>query len=244
MTDYRSRIYKVYASHMQNAPSLFDEAKAMHWGKVYDAYFTGWLPEQKDAAILDVACGGGKLLHFFKSKGYKNLFGVDISPEQIVLASQVTQNVVEEDAITFLQSRKEKYDLIIGLDIIEHFKKEAVLQFLDACYGALRPEGRIILQTPNAESPWGLQHRYHDITHEVGFDSFSLERLLSLVGFSGITHREAGPVVYGVRSLVRYFIWKVIWVLLALWNLAETGTKGSGIYTRAFLVTGKKGRSR
>lgn len=226
---------------MQNAPSLFDDAKSMHWGKAYDAYLKGWLPEQKDAAILDVACGGGKLLHFFKSKGYKNLFGVDISPEQIALASQVTQNVVEEDAITFLQSHKEKYDLITGLDIVEHFKKEAVLPFLDVCYGALRPEGRIILQTPNAESPWGLHHRYHDFTHEVGFDSNSLERLLSLVGFSKINIRECGPVMYSLRSFCRNCIWKLIHVGLVIWNLAETGSKGSGIYTRVFLITGKKG---
>lgn len=241
MKDYRTRIYKVYASHMQGASSLFDEGKAICWGKAYDAYLKGWLPEQKDAAILDVACGGGKLLYFIKTRGYKNLFGVDISPEQIALASQVTENVIEEDAITFLQAHKEKYDLIIGLDIVEHFKKEAVLQFLDTCYGALRPEGRIILQTPNAESPWGLQHRYHDFTHEVGFDSVSLERLLSLAGFSKTNIRECGPVVYGLRSFFRNCIWKIIHCGLVIWNLAETGSRGSGIYTRVFLITGKKG---
>jgi len=241
MTDYRKRIYKEYASRMQDAPSLFDEGEAIRWGKAYDAYFKGWLPEQKGAAILDVGCGGGKLLYFFKSRTYKNLFGVDVSPEQIALARQITENVVGEDAIAFLQSHKEKYDLITGLDIVEHFKKEEVLRFLDACYGALRPEGRLILQTPNAESPWGLKIRYGDFTHEVAFDPNILVRLLSTVGFSKMNIRECGPVIQGLLSFCRNCVWKIIHSGLVIWNLAETGSKGSGIYTRVFLITGTKG---
>lgn len=240
MRHYRDRIYECYASRVQDTSSVFDEGEAVRWGRVYNSYLRGWLPENNNAAILDVACGGGKLLYFFKSKGFTNIYGVDISPEQIALARQVTENVVEEDAITFLQSHKEKYDLITGLDIIEHFKKGEVLQFLDACYGALRPEGRIILQTPNAESPWGLQHRYHDFTHEVAFDSVSLEQLLSLAGFSKMNIRECGPFAHGLRSFCRNCIWKIIHCGLVIWNLAETGSKGSGIYTRIFLITGKK----
>ena len=64
MTDYRKRIYKEYASRMQDAPSLFDEGEAIRWGKAYDAYFKGWLPEQKEAAVLDVGCGGGNCCIF------------------------------------------------------------------------------------------------------------------------------------------------------------------------------------
>lgn len=240
MDDYRTRIYKEYASRMQDASAVFDEAGAVRWGVAYDTFLKGWLPEKKDAAILDVACGGGKLLYFFKSRGYTNLQGVDISPEQVALSQQVAGNVVESDAIEFLESHREKYQLIIGLDIVEHFKKDGVFRFLDACYNALQPDGRLVLQTPNAESPWGMKIRYGDFTHELAFDSNSLKRLLALCGFDKIEARQAGPVVHGVLSLGRFLIWKVIWAALALYNLVETGSIGSGIYTRVFLISGVK----
>lgn len=239
MTDYRTRIYKEYASRMQNAATVFDEAGAVRWGRAYDTFLKDWLPE-KNVAILDVACGGGKLLHFFKSRGYTDLQGVDVSPEQVALSKQVTENITEANAIDYLVEKQDSYDLITCLDIIEHFQKSEVLEFLDASYGALKPGGRIILQTPNAESPWGMMVRYGDFTHEVAFNPNSLKQLLSLCGFSKIESRETGPVVHGVVSLGRYLIWKVIRVGLTIWNLAETGSRVSGIYTRVFLISGRK----
>ena len=241
-TNYRKRIYAEYASRFQDADLVFDIAAANRWGCSYDSYLKGWMPEQKDSAILEVACGDGRLLHFFKTRGYSNLTGVDISPEQVRLARQVLENVFESDALEFLEAKNKTYDLIIGLDIVEHFKKDELFPFLDACYHGLRPGGCLILQTPNAESPWGLMHRYHDLTHELAFDPNSLKRLLAIVGFSKITSREAGPVVHGVISLGRYLIWRAIRAGLTLWNLAETGSKGSGIYTRVFLISGIKQR--
>lgn len=240
MTDYRTRIYKEYASRMQSAATVFDESEAMRWGCAYDTFLKGWIPREKDAAILDVACGGGKLLHFFKSRGYTDLQGVDVSPEQVRLSSQVINDVTQENAIEYIEKRSGAFDLIIGLDIVEHFQKSEVLKFLDASYGALRPRGRIILQTPNAGSPWGMMVRYGDFTHEVAFCPNSLKRLLFLCGFSEIESREPSPVVHGVASLGRYLIWKVIRVGLTIYNLAETGSRGSDIYTRTFLISGRK----
>ncbi|MCP4613424.1 MAG: class I SAM-dependent methyltransferase [Planctomycetes bacterium] len=48
---------------------------------------------------------------------------------------------METNAIEFLETKDKTYDLIIGLDIIEHFKKSEVLQYLDACFNALKPNG-------------------------------------------------------------------------------------------------------
>ena len=240
MTDYRTRIYKEYASRMQNASLVFDKAGAVRWGQAYVTFLKGWLPERKDAAILEVGCGGGRLLYFLKSKGYNNLQGVDISPQQVALARQVSENVVEADAITFLESHRERHDLIIGLDIVEHFQKDEVLRFLDACYNALRPSGRLLLQTPNADSPFGMMCRYGDFTHEIGLNANSLEHLLRLTGFANIEARETGPVIHGTVSFVRYLIWKFIRVILAGWNLVETGNKGSNLFTRVFLISANK----
>lgn len=68
-TDYRSRIYKNYASNFQDAPRTFDEVSAWRWGRAYRHYLRQWLPEDKSIKIVDLACGGGKLLYYFKPMG-------------------------------------------------------------------------------------------------------------------------------------------------------------------------------
>lgn len=239
---YRQRIYEHYASGFQDASEVFDTGAATRWGKAYDYYLRNWLPADPKAAILEVACGGGRLLHFLKTRGYVQVSGVDISPEQVRLARQVVETVEEANVIEFLKRHKDTYELIIGLDIVEHFQRDEALHFLDACYSALRPGGGLILQTPNCDSPLGMMNRYGDFTHEIGFSPNSLTRLLRMIGFRAMQAREQGPVPlgYGMISTIRAALWKVIRGMLQMWNLIEIGHSGSGVFTRVFLVSAQK----
>ena len=169
--------------------------------------------------------------------GYLNIEGVDISPEQVKLARQVTASVAEANVLEWLEAHSSTFDLITALDLIEHFQKPEVLRFLDACYNALKPGGRLIIQTPNADSPWGMSIRHGDFTHEVGLNPNVLSRLLALV-----ESREIGPIAIGhsLKSTVRYAIWQTIRAGLKLWNLAETGGAGSAVFTRVFLIAAVK----
>lgn len=238
--DYRKRLYERYASRMQDRGETFDEAAAKRWARSYRRYVRGLLPADKAAPIADVGCGCGMFLYLLRQSGYTDLHGVDISSEQVALARQVCDDVREGDAIEYLEARPGEFAFISALDLIEHFRKDEVLRFLDACHEALVPGGRLVLQTPNAESPWGLMHRYHDFTHEVCFDPNCLLRLLNVCGFSGVRARELGPVVHGLKSGVRWMLWKVIRRTLWVWNIVETGYAGSGVYTRVFLASGAK----
>lgn len=238
MNNYRSRIYEKYVSKFKDGSTIFNEKDSLLWRKAYKWWFRHWQPTNKDAKILDVACGGGMLLHYFKDLGYTNICGVDISPEQVVLAKQVIENVTIGNALDYLEAHQSEYDLIVGLDIIEHFYKDEVMEFLDNCYSALKKGGRLILQAPNSESPWGLSIRYGDFTHEVGFTHNCLWKLLMLAGFEDIQGSECGPVPIGVSGIVRLFLWKILRLGLTGYNYIEAGNKGSGIYTRVFLITG------
>lgn len=235
---YRDRIYATYASSFQGSGGVFDAATAARWGRPFRRYFKGWLPPQKDAAIVDLACGGGKLLHLLKSMGYTNLQGVDISGEQVALARQVTPNVVEGNVIQYIRKCDQTYDLIVAQDIIEHLNRDEAMLLLDGCYKALRPGGRLILQTPNAESPWFGVLRYGDVTHEVVYTPGSLGFLMRLSGLEEIESRELGPVPGSAASCVRWLLWRFITLALKAWNLAETGHPGSGVFTRVFVIRG------
>jgi len=242
MMEYRRRIYQTYASGFQDSKQVFNTDEAVRWGLAYEYYFRNWLPSDKGSSIVDLACGNGKLLHFFKQHNYNNIRGVDISPEQVQLSRQVCADVVEASVLDFLESATSNYDLITGLDIIEHFHKDEVMRFLDGCCAVLKKGGRLIMQTPNAESPWSMTNRYGDFTHEVGFNPNALSRLMTLCGFNSIEIRELGPISWGysLKSSLRYVAWRVIRGGLMTWNVVETGDAGSGVFTRNFLITGCK----
>ena len=239
-SDYRTRVFTEYASRFQDEKEIFDQAGSRRWGKSYDYYLRSWLPGDKAAEVVDLACGSGKLLHFFKDRGYHRLQGVDISPQQVRLAKQVIQEVKESDILDFLLEHRDRFDLILGLDIIEHFQKDEALRFLDGCWSALKANGRLILQTPNGCSPWGGAIRYGDFTHEVCFTPNSITRLMQLCGFRDIKVRELGPIPWGysAKSTARFAVWQAIRIILKLWNMTETGNAGGGIFSRVFLASG------
>jgi SAM-dependent methyltransferase len=240
LEEYKERIYEQYPSLMsgKGMSGKLEEERVKDRG--YDKTLRGWLPEGSGASILDVGCGGGMLLNYLKKRGFHNIQGVDISGERVRAAREVCQNVEKADAVDFLAYHKESFDLIVGLDVIEHLEKKQIIMFLESCYKALRLGGRLILQTPNAESPWGMSIAQGDFTHEVSFTPVSLCSLLELCGFGGIEAREVNPCVHGILSMLRLIVWKMIWLFLAVWNLAETGRLGYGIYSRVFLISGIK----
>lgn len=242
MTSYRQRIYEKYVSCHQASSLTFDVAVARQRARPYRYYFRGWLPARVDARIIDLACGGGMLLHFFKDMGYTNLNGVDVSPEQIELARQVVPSIEHASIFDVLAKHNDTFDMITALDIIEHLTKDEVFQLLDGCWRALKPGGRLILQTPNAETPWGFPVRYADFTHEVCFTPQNLARLLELCGYESVEARESGPVPRGngIKSYLRYLIWRAVRTGLLAYNAIETGNPGSGILTRVFMISATK----
>lgn len=242
MDDYRTPIYQTYASGFQGVGPDFDKGAARRWGRAYDYYFRGWFPKDKDSAIVDLACGSGKLLYYFKQHGFANLSGIDISPEQVRLAQQVLPGALEGNVLDFIQGKQEKFDLITAIDIIEHLRKEETLLFLDRCYAALKYGGRLIVQTPNASSPWVSALRYGDFTHEVCFTPTLLRKLMHHSGFLNVEIREQCPVPwrYSLFSTFRHASWKLLRLSLKFWNIIETGGGGDDILTRVFLISGVK----
>lgn len=238
---YRSKIYASYASRFQDAGDEFEARAAEAWGRPYDRYLRGWLPTDRNAAIIDVACGGGRALFFLKRRGYTRVEGIDISPEQVHLARQVLSAVSVGNVTDYLSSRHESFDLAIGLDFIEHLQKDEILRFLEVSFGSLRMGGMLILQTPNADSPFVASSRYNDLTHETCFNPNSLGRLMRLCGYTLVEAREAGPVPHGLVSSLRWLTWQAIRQGLRLYNLAEMGTIGSDVFTRNFLIAGRRG---
>jgi len=240
--ELKAAIDEQYASEFQEGGQLFDVAAADRFTTTFDYYFRGWLPKQKEAAIADLACGGGILLHFLKKRGYTNIVGVDISPEKVGISRQVTPNVTEGSVFDFLDVHTGCFDLMTALNIIEHLPKDKTLAFLNRCNLALKAGGRLILMTPNADTPFGLSMRYGDFTLETTFNPGSLAYLLKLSNFIEMESRETGPVPWGysLLSTLRYAAWKVVRQGVRIYNCIETGGPGSNVFTRVFTISAIK----
>jgi 2-polyprenyl-3-methyl-5-hydroxy-6-metoxy-1,4-benzoquinol methylase len=221
---------------------VFDEDQAKSRSRVYSYYFRNWFPARKDAAIADLACGNGTLLYLFEQQGYHNLSGVDLSPQQSKAAQARFPQVEEGDVFAFLERHKESFDLLTAIDLIEHFQKDEVLAFLDACYGALKPGGRLILQTPNAAALMPGYFRYGDFTHEVCFHDKILAQLLQLSHFEQVEPREAGPIPtgYSMGSTIRYALWQGVRLGVRAIRTIESGAPLTDVITSVFLISAVK----
>lgn len=240
--DYRKRIYDRYLSVFKTEQLTFDEAKARRWGRAYSFYLRGWLPQDKGCSIADLACGSGNLLYTLKQMGYHNLAGVDLSPEQVKVAHERFPDVEQGDVLAYLDRHPASFDVLTALDLIEHLTKDEVLGFLDRCFAALKPGGRLILQTPNASALWPDVIRYGDFTHEVCFQDKVLSHLLKLSHFEDVDAREMGPVPlgYSLSSSVRYALWQGIRAGVRAIRMIETGSPGSDVITSVFLISATK----
>jgi len=242
MDDYRTKLYAQYGVHTRISGQTPDKYSYKQWAAAAQWYVRGWLPEDKNIPILDLGCGAGYFLWLAQYLGYTNIVGVDLSPGQVSLAQQAcpTARITLGDAQEALAQFPSHYGLITGFDLIEHLSKNELLALLEQVYQALCPGGRVIFQTPNPESPWGMNVRYGDLTHELAVSPRGLHSLLFLNGMVDYVARECGPYPHGFVSATRYMLWQVFNAGLSFWNLVETGSKGSGIYTRVFIATARK----
>lgn len=153
--------------------------------RTYDQVIRPWLPESKDAAIHEVACGAGVFLHWLRSVGFNNTTGSDSSEVQIALAKQGGLNVVLLDAIQDLKQREiHTLDAIVALDFYEHLPKEIYLEFVAEAYRVLRPGGGLIMKGPNGDSPLVGRALYNDITHHWAITSTAFRATSAMLGFT------------------------------------------------------------
>ena len=142
--------------------------------------------------VLDVGCGGGLFLRLLKRRGFPVL-GLDLSPSAARLAWE--QNRVPAvcgllDAVPFAA---ESCGAITMFHVLEHLPDPRV--YLDSARRLLRPEGRLIVQVPNAAC-WqfrllGSSWNGVDVPrHLFDFRACDLDRLLTVCGFEVLRRKH------------------------------------------------------
>ena len=220
---WKSEIYKNYSS---NFGRKITEASYHQYIPMARHIIHKCFPRDKQIRIVDLGCGIGGFLKVFYSEGYTNISGVDVSAEEVQIAHQFgLPQVIQSDIIEWLkQSGTQSFDIILFLDVLEHFSRQEVISILAETQRVLREEGRVIIHVPNAEGIFGSRIRYADITHEQAFTYNTLSQICRHSGFAHFDCFEDKPVVHNVTSFFRRMIWEVLTFPFRLLFAAETGT--------------------
>ena len=185
-------------------------------------------PPSREATILDLGCGHGLLVHEARRAGYRDVSGVDASPEQVAFAERLgVAGIRAGDAFASLAAlAPDSQDAIICFDVLEHLTRDELFAMIEAVHRALRPGGRWIVHSCNAESPFFGRVRYGDLTHEQAFTRVSLRQALMGCGFAEVRCYEDAPVPGRPGGTARWIAWKVLRLFLVALLMAESGGDG------------------
>lgn len=100
-------------------------------------------------SVLEVGCGRGYFLDQCARRGL-NATGLELTPPDSGRSSRENVEILEEPIGEHSKAYGEKYDVLCSFQVLEHIPEPR--PFLEACCQAVRPGGKLILSTPNADS--------------------------------------------------------------------------------------------
>lgn len=169
--------------------------------------------------ILDIGCFDGKILKNLEKLGFKNLFGVDFSDVSKQSFKNSTIKFASCDIENEIIPFKEKFDVVIFADVLEHlFSPQTTIFDLKT---KLKKKSKIIFSVPNAGwflnailltflpsklflstafGPWG--HTYH-------FTFYSAKRLSQNLNFK-IIELSGGKIDnYAFPKGIKKFLFEI-----------------------------------
>jgi len=151
MKDLRHKLYDNYRTDFKKGEKR-ERYGSLHLRLWYNEKYLPLLKGvPRDARVLEVGCGAGLMMQYLKQAGFANVSGIDISGDQVAEAVARGFDAMDADALEYLPQHPGEFEVIVAMDVIEHFTKDELFKLLSAARAALKPGGLFIVQTPNGE---------------------------------------------------------------------------------------------
>ncbi len=148
---------------------------------------------QEEGVVLDVGCGGGLFLQMLSERGVKRVAGLDFSLD----AARAAWTRSGVPAVCATLSRpplpSSSCAAVTMFHVLEHLYDPA--SYLDAAHKLLKPDGRLIIQVPNAAC-WQFLlfgERWNGIDvprHLIDYRLSDIDGLLDACGFEVLRHKH------------------------------------------------------
>jgi SAM-dependent methyltransferase len=237
-------IYEKYITTHTGKWHPLDKKEYEMFFRYFKINYGPFLPKNKDAYVADFGCGPGHFLYFLKKMGYENSVGIDISEECVEFCKKMGFRVEKGDILEFVkdEKNKERFDLIVMNDTLEHIKKEDIIPLLKGARACLKEKGKIIIKVPNASNPFlGSNSRYIDFSHSILFTEESLSQVLDVAGFKNVIIKPQfiyifywNPINYLalISSKILNFLFRLIFLLY--------GNDTTRIFTKSIIGIAEK----
>jgi 2-polyprenyl-3-methyl-5-hydroxy-6-metoxy-1,4-benzoquinol methylase len=131
--------------------------------KLIDNYYNELMSKfPKNAKILDLGCGNGEFVNKLNEAGF-DAIGIDLNKKHSENNSYILYGAIP-DILETLDSNT--FDVVVSFHLIEHLELNALKTMFRETFRLLKPEGQIILETPNTQSLFVMsKYYYQDPTH-------------------------------------------------------------------------------
>jgi 2-polyprenyl-3-methyl-5-hydroxy-6-metoxy-1,4-benzoquinol methylase len=138
--------------------------------------------------VLELGFGNGNFLGWACAQGHR-VQGIEALPELVARAQ--AHGFAAAKCLQDLPS-SERFDLVVAFDVVEHIPLAETPGLLNDLRARLRPEGRLVLRFPNAESPFGQFNQLGDLTHVT---ALGVSRMRQLALQCHLTLEHAGDTL-------------------------------------------------
>ena len=116
--------------------------------------------------------------------------------------------MIKADIFDYLKKHESAFDVISGMDIIEHFTKDELVDLVQLIKKALRKGGMAIFRTPNMDAPMASVFAMGDFTHENFLNKNAAEQLMLSLDFKNV---EVFPSYMYVKGALKNLVRKLLW---------------------------------
>ena len=135
------------------------------------------------------------------------------SQVKVAHANGLNQEIEVADIHQFLSDKTGQFDVITGIDIIEHFSKDELVELLNIIKKSLKPGGNAIFRTHKNYAHFASVYANGDFTHENYMNASSATQLSLSLGFINV---EVHASHLEVEGLSKEIIRKITWSILSL----------------------------
>lgn len=145
-------------------------------------------------SALDIGCGRGEFLEWYREMGI-SAKGVELNRICVDECRKMELDVVESEARAFLTHQRDgSFNAVSAIHVVEHLPFDELIALLDEMLRVLRPQGLLILETPNPNNVLvGSGRFYLDPSHCKPLPPALLQFLVEARGFCNVQIHELHP---------------------------------------------------